>query len=81
MLDPKEQAKGGFGARAAREQERQDTLAESRRDADAAGAAGQADGTAPADAGEERSPYAPSADGEEKTPDAPPAGRQPKRWR
>ena len=80
MLDPPEQAKGGFGARAAREQERQDALAEARREAHAAGAPGQADGGAPAEE-EERSPYAPSADGEERAPDAPPAGRQPKRWR
>lgn len=79
MLDPKEQAKGGFGARAAREQERQDAQAEARREAAAAGSPGQADGEAPAD--EERSPYAPSADGTEQSPDTPPAGRQPKRWR
>jgi hypothetical protein len=80
MLDPKEQAKGGFGARAAREQERRDALAEARREADAA-AAGQGDGGTPADAAEERSPYAPPAEGEETIPDAPPTGRQPKRWR
>jgi hypothetical protein len=80
MLDPKEQAKGGFRARAAREQERLDNLTEARREADAAAgltagapvpAEGQAD-VAPApgrhEAGGESSPYAPSA------------GRQPKRW-
>ena len=37
MLDPKEQAKGGFRARAAREQERLDVLVGLRRDAEAEG--------------------------------------------
>ena len=79
MLDPKEQAKGGFRAHAEREQERRDTLAAARREADAAagltpdgaGAGGQADGAPPLElpaADAERSPYAPE-------------GRQPKRWR
>ena len=71
MLDPKEQAKGGFRAFAAREQERRDFLAGAQREADAAGAdaraaaGGQADGTPAADAraaDDARSPYAPSAD-------------------
>ena len=80
MLDPKEQAKGGFRAYAEREQERRDKLAEARREADAAAGLtagapapteGQAD-VAPSPGGHdpvgEWSPYAPSAD------------RQPKRW-
>jgi hypothetical protein len=74
MLDPKEQAKGGFRAFAAREQERKDVLAGVRREEDAAEAAaaaarvtaeGQADGSQAVDAraaDDERSPYAPPAD-------------------
>ena len=88
MLDPKEQAKGGFRAHAEREQERRDKLAEARREADAAaglvaGAPTAAEGQPDAarspdgrDADGERSPY---ADGE-PGPNAPSAGRRPKRW-
>jgi hypothetical protein len=79
MLDPKEQAKGGFRAFAAREQERKDVLAGARHGADAADAAaadaraaarGQADGTPAVDAraaDDERSPYAPPADEQSKS--------------
>ena len=81
MLDPKEQAKGGFRAHAEREQERRDALAEARRQADAAaGMTGDAPSTAASQADGDRSPYAPREDGE-PSPYAPPAGRQPKRWR
>jgi hypothetical protein len=54
MLDPKEQAKGGFRAHVAREQERQDVLAAARLAAE-----GQAGSTPPAAgaAEAERSPY------------------------
>ena len=81
MLDPKEQAKGGFRAHAERERERRDTLAEAGREGDAAAAntadvaeagKGQVEGTPPTEP--------PAADGE-RSPYAPPTGRQPKRWR
>jgi hypothetical protein len=80
MLDPKEQAKGGFRARVAREQERRDNLAEARREADAA--AGLVAGTpAPAEGQPDAapSPEGRDADGE-WSPYAPSANRQPKRW-
>ena len=83
MLDPKEQAKGGFRAHVAREQERQDHLASARRDADdAAASAADAPLTAEGQADGSPSPSSePPADGGERSPYAPPAGRQPKRWR
>ena len=67
MLDPKEQAKGGFRARAEREKERKDALA----------ASGEPE--APAEAGDGSAGDDTSADGE-RSPYAPPA-RRPKNWR
>jgi hypothetical protein len=74
MLDPKEQAKGGFRAHAEREQKWRDALAAAGTP-EVPGADGQADGAAP--------PEPPAPDGERSpyAPDAPSAGRQPKRWR
>jgi hypothetical protein len=80
MLDPKEQAKGGFGARAAREQERQHVLEASRREADAeAGSTGDTPGMADGWADGTPSDELPDTDGR-RSPAAPSAGRQPKRW-
>lgn len=81
MLDPKEQAKGGFRAHAEREKERRDTQAAARHEADAAAgtttdvpgdAEGQADGAPSLERTNGKS---------ERSPSAPSTARQPKRWR
>ena len=69
MLDSNEQAKGGFGAFAARERERQDGLALAA--VNAGMGAPVPDGSAPV-----LKRDAPTA-----APAAAPTGRQPKRWR
>ena len=81
MLDPKEQAKGGFRAHAERENARRDARAEARREAGAA-ADTTADVPAPVEAQADGAPSLPQplAPGEQG-PSAPPTGRQPKRWR
>lgn len=81
MLDPIEQAKGGFRAQVAREQERRDHLADVRQE-EAAAAAGPADAAARADGQVEGAPppELPGTDGGHGA-DAPPTGREPKRWR
>ena len=80
MLDPKEQAKGGLRARAAREQERLEVLAGLRRDAEAEGVT--ADLAATTEPGAEGSPpVAPPATDGPTSAYPPPTGRQPKRWR
>jgi hypothetical protein len=70
MLDSNEQAKGGFGAFAARERERQDGLALAAVNAEMG--APVPDGCAPVT----KRDAPPTA-----APTAAPTGRQPKRWR
>jgi hypothetical protein len=92
MLDPKEQAKGGFGAYVARQQERQGVIADARAEADR-GARGTTDTPVAntlvtADVPETlagASTTVPStvsrADGDASSPYEPSTERQARRWR
>jgi hypothetical protein len=75
MLDSNEQAKGGFGAFAARDRERRDEVA-------AASAATAQPAAAAAPIIDEQADGTPAAEPEPAPlPSAAPTGRQPKRWR
>lgn len=69
MLDPKEQAKGGFRARAERERARREALDGDSAASTGSGAGEAGDGAAIGQADGAESPY------------APPSPRAPKRWR
>ena len=80
MLNPKEQAKGGFRAHAEREQERRQARAEAKSDADATGISTDVSGTVDGQTAGARSLERTETAGE-RSASAPTTGRQLNRWR